>query len=516
MTEQPLQQVWVIADTSHDLNALTRSVARLGASAIVIDRNRPAASAAPRPAAILLALESQSEILHEIGRLRAACPGVPIVGLTAALIPSMTPGANNTTFTRVATHAQAQVILRQVLRPTGTIHQHRPYQSQSEACALPFRELLAAAERTRRMRHRDGQASAILTVDLDRFRECNLNHSIDAGNQVLLWAERTISSVAPGETEFAQQFSDRFVLLADSAGGADELAHRIRTSLHRDVPILPHDNVTVTATVGLASSTNGWTESVETLLERSRTALTVGKLHGGNCCRIWSHELEREYLRVSDRHTGERAPQWRTPSLDHRTRSAQVESTLTLVAAVEARDPYTRSHSQKVALLTELIGRKMGIRPRRLETLRAAALLHDIGKVALPDSILLKAGPLTPDEFDRVRSHPRIAVQMLRHVSFFENERKIILHHHERFDGKGYPAGLAGDAIPIGARILAVADTVDCVLSRRTYKEPHTLERAQSELRRGAGTQFDPIVVEHALEVLEEHTDEFAHPAGVA
>lgn len=513
METEQRQPVWVIADASQNLHALTACVRDIGASALVVDTARSVAPDTPQPVAILLALELSTSVFREIGRLRALCPGVPIVGLTSAPIPTMTAGPQTAAFTRVLTHAQAKVLLRHTIQTRDRSAEHARASAANVVSAVPFRELLVGAERMRRMRHRDGKSAAILTIDIDRFRECNVNHSIDAGNRVLHWVEQTIASLAPNGATFAQQFSDRFVLLVENANGAERLCRHLRETLRDDAPLLDQQKLAVTATVGLAVSTTGWTESIETLIERSRTALAVGKMHGGNCHRVWNSELEREYLRISRKTTQAPTGTNRSREFDLRFRSAQLESTLTLVAAVEARDPYTRSHSQKVALLAELIGRKMGIRPRRLETLRAAALLHDIGKVALPDSILLKPGPLTEYEYDRMRSHPRIAVEMLRYVSHFENERNIILHHHERFDGKGYPARLAGDAIPIGARILAVADTIDTILSRRTYKEPHTLERVHAELRNGAGSQFDPSVVDVALDVLEDHAEEFATPA---
>lgn len=193
-----------------------------------------------------------------------------------------------------------------------------------------------------------------------------------------------------------------------------------------------------------------------------------------------------------------------------------VESIRALIAAVEAKDPYTRTHSVTVADYTEQIGQRMNLTSQQLAAIRSAALLHDIGKIGVPDAILTKPGPLTEDEFNIIKRHPETALDILSHFSFLTEERPIILHHHERFDGTGYPSGLAGQHIPIGSRIVSVADALDTMLSLRSYKKPHTLEEALEELRSKAGTQFDPEVVQAALAWLDEQPEDIQMTQGSA
>ncbi len=187
-----------------------------------------------------------------------------------------------------------------------------------------------------------------------------------------------------------------------------------------------------------------------------------------------------------------------------RSRSTDVESTRAMVAAVDARDPYTRSHSVSVAVHAVAIARRMGLSPAEVESLRKAALLHDVGKIGVPDAILTKPGPLTPEEFNTVKRHPEIAIEILGHLSVLADQLPAILHHHERFDGRGYPAGLKGEAIPLGARILAVADALDTMLSQRTYKPAYNVDQVRAELIAGSGRQFDPTVARAALALLDE------------
>lgn len=190
--------------------------------------------------------------------------------------------------------------------------------------------------------------------------------------------------------------------------------------------------------------------------------------------------------------------------LGEQLRRSYLESTRALVAAVEARDPYTHQHSQRVSYYAKGIATRMGLDKREVSKIETAAILHDIGKIGIPDSILRKTDRLSPDEFEVIRSHPAIGVKILGHTTYLRRELPLILHHHERYDGRGYPAGLAGEAIPIGARVLAVADALDAMLSRRAYRSALSMLKTKRELRSHSGTQFDPAVVDVLLAWLEE------------
>ncbi len=142
-------------------------------------------------------------------------------------------------------------------------------------------------------------------------------------------------------------------------------------------------------------------------------------------------------------------------------------------------------------------------------------MLHDIGKIGVPDAILTKPGRLTDEEFDVIRKHPETALDILGHVSFLTDERPLILHHHEHYDGNGYPHGLGGDRIPIGARVLALADAIDAMFSSRSYKPAYDTARVRSELQHCAGRHFDPDVAEVALGCIDDRSIE-AHPGETA
>jgi hypothetical protein len=176
-----------------------------------------------------------------------------------------------------------------------------------------------------------------------------------------------------------------------------------------------------------------------------------------------------------------------------------------LVTALDARDRETKGHSTRVTDYTLDIARRLGLRPGTpvWEDLKRAALLHDVGKIGVSDFILHKPGPLTPEEWEEMRRHPGIGYEMLKGVRFLAEPAEIVLSHHERFDGKGYPRALAADEIPLGARIFAVADTFDAMTSDRPYRRALPWEAARDEIVRHKGTQFDSQVVEAFLQVYE-------------
>ncbi len=167
-----------------------------------------------------------------------------------------------------------------------------------------------------------------------------------------------------------------------------------------------------------------------------------------------------------------------------------------LTAALDLRDKETEGHSRRVTEYATVIARAMGLDGEAIGVIRQGALLHDVGKIGIPDSMLHKAGPLSPDEWDLMRRHPQIGYDLLRGIEFLDDAAStIVLHHHERYDGAGYPGKLAGSDIPPGARIFAVADTLDALTADRVYRKATSLEAAQQEIGRCSGTQFDPTIV---------------------
>lgn len=175
-----------------------------------------------------------------------------------------------------------------------------------------------------------------------------------------------------------------------------------------------------------------------------------------------------------------------------------------LALAIEAKDRYTREHIQRVSLLAEGIGREMGLTPEQLIGLETAALLHDIGKIAVPEQILTKPGRLTDEEMERIKTHPEMGARILEPVNFPYEVLPAVRSHHERWDGTGYPEGLAGEKIPLGGRILAVADVFDALTTPRPYRAGWSEDDALDYIRKNSGSHFDPAVVQAFLAILEK------------
>ncbi len=184
-------------------------------------------------------------------------------------------------------------------------------------------------------------------------------------------------------------------------------------------------------------------------------------------------------------------------------RSSFLNAITALAYAMEAKDKYTSGHSYRVAEMSLAIAKELGMDRSRIEKVRFAGVIHDIGKIGVKESILNKPAPLSATEFDIVKSHPQTGAHILAPVVEDEEILKVVKHHHERYDGRGYPDGLPGEDIPLGARIVAVADAYDAMTSDRPYRAPLPVERTLDEIRQAAGSQFDPRVVQAFLRVRE-------------
>lgn len=174
---------------------------------------------------------------------------------------------------------------------------------------------------------------------------------------------------------------------------------------------------------------------------------------------------------------------------------------------VEAKDPYTRGHSDRVSEYSVLIGKKLGLDEKTLHILKIGGLFHDIGKIGIPDSILLKESKLSDEEYSQIKNHPMIGVHMLGDAAIFTDILPIVKHHHEHYDGRGYPSQLVGDDIPYVARIAAVADTFDAMTSKRSYRDSLPIDVVRAEIERCSGTQFDPNIAKVFLDIMDNDFD---------
>jgi diguanylate cyclase (GGDEF)-like protein len=334
-----------------------------------------------------------------------------------------------------------------------------------------FHERLQRELRSAEARNR---SFTLCLLDIDDFKRVNDLFGHPVGDHVL--AE--VGARLRQNGEAFRLGGDEFALLLPGRT-ADESAHVAQSVLSRIAAVELEDVGSVTASAGLVSFPLHGLERDE-LIRLGDSALYWAKEHGKNRVRVYRPEVvELDELR----------------SLAHGPdRAARFRAAASLAKAVDARDTYTGSHSARVAELGAWIAARMGLDAEQVKLTRLAGSLHDLGKLAVPEEILRKPGPLTPSERLMLERHSQIGFRMLESLGV-DPVADWVLHHHERWDGMGYPHGLAGEAIPLGARILFVADAYDAMTSDRAYRSRLTPREAVAELERCAGTQFDPEVV---------------------
>ena len=239
-------------------------------------------------------------------------------------------------------------------------------------------------------------------------------------------------------------------------------------------------------------------------------AALVAVVYGLLCSRRASHreeELEQlkaqmlEWNRRLENKVTERSADLET--VHRRLQETYLETVTCLMEALSAKDTYLFGHSHSVALYARAIGEELGFSKERLDRLVQGCELHDLGKIAVPDTILMKPGPLNKEEFEIVKQHPVWGARILEPLTFMKDINEMVHQEHERWDGTGYPQGLKGEQIRLEARVIAVGDALDAMISDRPYRQSIGLERAAQELKRCAGTQFDSIVVEACLRAIK-------------
>jgi diguanylate cyclase (GGDEF)-like protein len=332
---------------------------------------------------------------------------------------------------------------------------------------------------------RSGGDLALALFDIDRFKDINNQHGHLGGDEVLKEFGRRLASCARSGDLVARSGGEEFAWIMPGANASQawEAAERLRTDVSRE-PMGPVSRVAVSAGICTAAQAGGLDE----LVRFAEGALYWAKDRGRDAAYVFTPEVVRV---LSD---DERTQQL---SRTHAMRSIRV-----LARAVDAKDHSTREHSERVADLAVQIAMALGWSMERIAELRDAGLLHDVGKIGIPDAVLLKPGALTDAEYELVKSHPVLGARMASDV-LNDEQQAWVRGHHERYDGRGYPDGLAGDDIPEGARILALADSWDVMTSVRSYREAWSMAEALLDCRAESGRQFWPQAVD-ALQLLYE------------
>jgi len=332
---------------------------------------------------------------------------------------------------------------------------------------------------------RFGDIFSLLFLDMDLFKAYNDIYGHLAGDDMLKQIGQYIKSSIRGIDMAFRYGGDEFTVILPQAALDDacKVAERVRKRIEVE---MDSKGAPLTCSLGIAS----WpTDGVmrEEIIQAADASLYYAKQMGRNRICLASEIMASDVLSAG-------AKPEREPGI--------LSTIYALAATVDAKDHYTYGHSKKVSKYATDIAEALGYSQERIATLRAAALLHDIGKIGVSDRLLMKSGPLSDEEWEPIRAHPKLGVAILKHVESLSGCLAAIQYHHERYDGTGYPAGLKGENIPLDARIMAVADSYDAMTSLRPYRQgKFSVEQALAELKRCAGTQFDPRIVEVFLSI---------------
>jgi diguanylate cyclase (GGDEF)-like protein len=333
---------------------------------------------------------------------------------------------------------------------------------------------------------------SVAFIDIDRFKPINDMHGHNSGDVVLRQVARLVSRSVRASDAFGRYGGEEFMLILPETTPEDavNLAEELRNLVMAEpMQIAGGQTINVTISVGIAGGVGSQLQ-LDMLVDRADAAMYAAKSLGRN----------RTYL---FREVDEEAPVRRAPiSASHRAQATAIgrwasDTATQALASVLAPQPHHRGRpSDMIASLATGIALEMNLAPAEIERIRVASLLHDLGKIAIPEEILDKPEELTDGEWQTIGQHPRIGQVILEQASSLREAIPVVLHHHERYNGGGYPHGLRGNEIPIGARIVAVADAYHAMIHDRPYSTALGHEAALRELRENAGTQFDPGVVD--------------------
>ncbi len=334
-----------------------------------------------------------------------------------------------------------------------------------------------------------GASLSLAIISLDDFQLYNELHGAHQGDRLLQDLSQLIQSAVGGQGLLGRHGGKEFILALPYKDGAAaaELVGEVR-SLFRDyLKRRSGEGVGYCTFSAGISSYPHIAFTLEDAIEFAGIALYAAKKSGKN--------RSQQYLGPAQQHP--------TPEAQ-RLGEQSMQTVYALMAAIDAKDHYTFNHSQNVSVYASRLAEVIGLDQAHVDILRQAGLLHDIGKIGIPEGILSKEGPLTPEEWEVMRQHVEGSIAMIRYLPQLDYVTPVVIGHHERWDGTGYPRGLSGEEIPVGARCLCIADAFDAMTTNRGYKEARSVEQALDQISKGLGTQFDPRIGQAFIEGVRE------------
>lgn len=336
--------------------------------------------------------------------------------------------------------------------------------------------------------------AGMIYLDMDNFKLYNELYGEKTGDRVLQWCAEQMQKLAGSTMQIFRVGSNEFLIIGaeNDKKKLVSLAKLIQTTILKTTEDKPKVIQLITFSIGIAWDRT-MAENARELFHQARRAAFYAKENGKNRIEIYEKNIEAK-------------------DQNNEKGYNQISPTIfALMAAVDAKDSFTFEHSENVSEYAVKLAEKLKLPEKDIQTVKVAGLLHDIGKIGIPESILKKNGKLTDEEYAMMKTHVEKSVEMIRFLPNMDYVIPAVVSHHERYDGKGYPNGIKGKDIPVLGRILAVCDSFDAMISRRAYKEALSVDYAVGELERGKGTQFDPEAAQAFIEMVEEDPGFVAH-----
>ena len=353
---------------------------------------------------------------------------------------------------------------------------------------------------------------SLIVMDIDFFKAINDTGGHQAGDELLKTVAAAIEEACRKADLPARHGGDEFAILLPETATEDAVAvaERIRKTVTEREHYVNSVRVNVTISAGVTDLNGGEIGSPDAMLSLADRALYAAKERGRNQV-VQAYELNGITWNSGTEAGNVNRLCKKLAGLDSQFKELFLQAIQEVMEILEQRDPHMADHAEKVQHYSVLIAKEMGLPERVARRIEVAAMLHDIGMLAMPDAVLLCPTSLDGRQLGLMRKHPLLSVRIMEGMQFLEQEIPAVRYHHERYDGSGYPEGITGAAIPLSARILAVADTFDAITSSRTFREAKTCAEAVQELQQAAGTQLDPAVVEAFVAVARQFGEDIFH-----
>jgi len=344
---------------------------------------------------------------------------------------------------------------------------------------------------------------SLMIIDIDYFKSVNDAYGFVSGDKVLRQLADLIKTEIRSTDTIIRYGGEEFAIVMPDTNfpRAHNIAENIINKVSGETFGDYKAKIKITVSIGLCSYPKEDVSTSKDIITKAEQALSLSKEKGGNNVYVFPYKIIRdengkkhEIIELSVENKKEQ-------KLTFKDKKSLMEFVNALANTVKAKDYYTQEHSELMSKVAVELARRLGMPDAEIETIKLGAMLHDLGKIGINESILLKPGKLTNEEYELVKQHPQIGAEIVRTVHALKDTLPLILYHHERFDGSGYLKGLKAEEIPIGARIIGIADVYQALRSDRPYRKSYSKEEALEIIKEGSGKQFDPKLVDALLEL---------------